>query len=149
MDTTAGLAAVAVVEQPGGWDPAVVSVVGAVLVAVIAGLASWVTSRVAARASRENTIMAWAKTVRESEEAARRAEEAARRSQEETQQKLDKLRDQMDDLEDKLRAAQHMVADMTDKLLMVQTEVWRPEPDVAALRRLVGRPAAGGLNGRP
>ncbi|GIF16538.1 hypothetical protein [Actinoplanes teichomyceticus] len=113
--------------------------------------ASLITSRVAGRTSRTNAMLEWAKQLQQSEQAARKeaseSRERADRIRDETEAEVEAFRERLADLEAKLRSANDLADRLTDTLTSVQSEVWRPQPDIAALRNLVGRPATG-LNGR-
>lgn len=113
--------------------------------------AAWITSRVAGRASRQNAMLQWAQQLQASEQAARtearESRDRAERIKDEAEQDVERLRTQVADLEVRLRTVQALADRLTDTLTSVAAEVWRPEPDVPALRRLVGRPS-GGVNGQ-
>lgn len=125
-----------------------------VLVGVMSGLsaisASFITSRVAGRANRNSTMLDWAKQLQSSEQAARKeaseSRDRADRIKEEADSDVEEIRGELEGLRNDLRTARTMVAEMTDKMAMVQAEVWRPEPNVDAIRRLLGRPHPGGVN---
>lgn len=120
----------------------------AVILAAVLGFASnWVTNRVTSRNSRNTTMLDWAKQLQSSEQAARKeaaeSRDRADRIKEEADSDVEAIREELDSLKADLRAARSMVAEMTDKMAMVQAEVWRPEPNVDAIRRLLGRPQPG------
>ncbi|WP_341719922.1 hypothetical protein QQG74_09550 [Micromonospora sp. FIMYZ51] len=127
-------------------------VLAAALSAVAAVLASVITSRVAGRANRTNAMLTWAEQMRESEAEARReareSRERAERIRDEADADVDRLRGKVRELESGLANATALVERLSDTLTQVASEVWRPEPDIPALRRLVGRPSSG-VNGRP
>ncbi|MEV2236711.1 hypothetical protein [Micromonospora sp. NPDC049891] len=132
-------------------DTTVGVIVAAGLSALAAVVASVVTARVAGRANRDNAVLKWAEQMRVSEaEARREAQESrdrAERIREEADSDVERLRVKMDSLDEQLRRANALASRLTDTLTSVAAEVWRPEPDLAALRRLVGRPSASGING--
>lgn len=121
------------------------TVVAAVVSALAALGAAWITSRVAGRANRRDAMLRWAEQLQASEQAAR---ERAERTREEADADVERLRGRLEELQIQLDMAQTAAARLTDTLISVATEVWRPEPDIPALRRLVGRPQAPGVNGR-
>lgn len=128
------------------------TVVTAVLSAVAALGAAWITSRVAGRANRRDAMLRWAEQLQASEQAARReaqeSRDRAERIKDEAEGDVERLRGRLEQIQIQLDMAQNAAARLTDTLISVATEVWRPEPDIAALRRLVGRPQAPGVNGR-
>ncbi|MFI6270743.1 hypothetical protein [Micromonospora zamorensis] len=150
MDTTLGLMILAAVDG-GGIDPTLGVIGAGVASALAAILASWLTSRVAGRAQRDTAVLKWAEQMQASEIQARKeaqeSRERAERIRDEAETDVESLRHKLDDLDDRLRKANQLASQLTDTLAMVAAEVWRPEPDVQALRRLVGRPA--GINGQP
>ncbi|MFF0469322.1 hypothetical protein ACFYPX_18060 [Micromonospora zamorensis] len=148
MDTTTDLTLL--VAADGGIDPTLGVILAGVASALAALLASWLTSRVAGRAQRDTAVLKWAEQMQASEAQARKeaqeSRERAERIRDEADTDVESLRDKLDDLDVRLRQANQLASQLTDTLTMVASEVWRPEPDVEALRRLVGRP--GGINGR-
>ncbi|MGW3888879.1 hypothetical protein ACWD69_09330 [Micromonospora chokoriensis] len=130
-------------------DPAVWAAVASGLAAVVASV---ITNRVAGRASRRDSMLQWNKQLRESENAARQeaqqSRDRAERIKDEADSDVQRLRSQLDELHVQLQMATAATAKLTDTLISVASEVWRPEPDIPALRRLVGRPQAPGVNGR-
>ncbi|MGA4726302.1 hypothetical protein ACPB67_02680 [Micromonospora taraxaci] len=130
-------------------DPAVWAAVASGLAAIIASV---VTNRVASRASRRDSMLKWNQQLRESENAARQeaqqSRDRAERIKDEADSDVQRLRAQLDELHVQLQMATSTAAKLTDTLISVASEVWRPEPDIPALRRLVGRPQAPGVNGR-
>lgn len=128
------------------------TVITAVLSAVAALGAAWITSRVAGRANRRDALLKWAEQLQASERAARKeayeSRDRADRIKDEADSDIDRLRAKLDDLQLKLGMAKDLADQLTETLTMVSAEVWRPEPDIPALRRLVGRPHARGVNGR-
>lgn len=114
-------------------------------------MVGWLTSRVAGRASRTSAMLEWTKQLQASEQAARKeaAESGARadRIRDETDAEVESIRAKTGELESKLRSANELADRLMNTLTSVQVEVWRPQPDIAALRSLVGRPPTG-LNGR-
>jgi aspartokinase len=126
-------------------------VLAAGLSLVAAALSAWITSRVAGRANRTNALLEWAKQLQASEQAARKeaveSRDRADRIRDETDAEVESFRARFADLELKLRAANELADRLADTLASVSAEVWRPEPDISALRKLVGRPSSG-LNGR-
>ena len=142
----------------GGGIDATNVLVGLISAAAVL-IASWITNRVAGRANRDSALLKWAEQLQASEKAAKDSEAAARAEARESEERADrikdkadselvKLREQFDQLEIQLQLATAATARLTDTVISVQTEVWRPEPDIQALRRLVGRPSASGVNGR-
>lgn len=131
-------------------DPTNIAV--AALSAVAALGAAWITSRVAGRANRRDAMLRWAEQLQASEAAARKeaseSRERADRYKDEADAELERLREQFEELRIQLRMATEASAKLTDTLVSVAVEVWRPEPDIPALRRMVGRPSAPGVNGR-
>lgn len=123
-------------------DPTIAAAIASGLAAL---LASVITNRVAGRASRRDNLLRWAEQLRASEEAAR---QRADRIRDEADADVEELRTKLDGVMEQLREAQGLASRLTDTLTSVAAEVWRPEPDIAALRRLVGRPSAPGVNGR-
>lgn len=125
----------------------------AVASAIAAVIASIITNRVAGRASRRDSMLKWAEQLQASEQAARKEAHESRgradRIKDEADTDVERLRSKLDDLQLKLGLAKDLADQLTDTLTMVAAEVWRPEPDIPALRRLVGRPHARGVNGRP
>ncbi|MFI6819712.1 hypothetical protein ACIBJE_02020 [Micromonospora sp. NPDC050187] len=122
--------------------------------------AAWITSRVAGRASRRDSMLTWAQQLRDSETAAREEAQAARREAQESRERAERIKEEADNdvkairsemtgLQAQVQQAREALARMTDKMTMVASEVWRPEPDIPALRRLVGRPNSQGVNGHP
>ena len=130
-------------------DPAVWAAVASAAAAVIASV---LTNRVAGRASRRDSMLKWAEQLRASERAARQEAQESRdradRIKDEAEADVDQLRSRLGEIQIQLDMAQKAAARLTDTLISVAVEVWRPEPDVEALRRLVGRPHAPGVNGR-
>ncbi|MGK5737285.1 hypothetical protein [Micromonospora sp. URMC 103] len=130
-------------------DPAIWAAIASGLAAIIATV---ITNRVAGRASRRDSMLKWNEQLRESEQAARReaqeSRDRAERIKEEADADVGRLRTQLDELHIQLRMATEATAKLTDTLISVAAEVWRPEPDIPALRRLVGRPQSPGVNGR-
>lgn len=149
MDPTLGVM-LAVAAAGGGIDPNVI--LAGVLSAAAAVGASLITSRVARRASKDSSMLEWAKQLQASEQEARReareSRERADRIREEADTDVEAIRSQLDGLKAELRSAQALAARLTDTLTMVASEVWRPEPDIPAVRRLVGRPSPPAVNGR-
>ncbi|WP_435233378.1 hypothetical protein [Micromonospora aurantiaca (nom. illeg.)] len=147
MDPTLGVTLAA---AAGGFDWSSVLVglasAGAVLVA------SYLTNRVAGRANRDSALLRWAEQLQASEAAARKeareSEDRADRIKGEADGELRALREQFEELKLQLEMATAATAKLTDTLVSVAVEVWRPEPDIPALRRMVGRPSAPGVNGR-
>lgn len=96
-------------------------------------------------------MLRWAAQMQANEQAARaeaqQSRERAERIKEQADRDVEGLRVKLADFETQLEKASVAVTRLTDKLTMVATEVWRPEPDIHALRRLVGRPRADGVNG--
>jgi hypothetical protein len=135
----------------GGFDPNMA--LTAVLSAAAALGAAWITSRVAGRASRRDSMLQWAQQLQASEQAARKEAQESRdradRIKDEADADVEQLRSQLDAIQIQLDMAQKAAARLTDTLISVAMEVWRPEPDVSALRRLVGRPQPPAVNGRP
>ncbi|WP_327029699.1 hypothetical protein OG989_04035 [Micromonospora sp. NBC_01740] len=131
-------------------DPTLGVILAAVVSAVAAGVASIATNRVAGRAQRDSALLEWAKQLQASEQAARKeareSDDRAERIKDEADSDVKQLRTQLESIQIQLDMAQQAAARLTDTLISVATEVWRPEPDVQALRRLVGRPGA--VNGR-
>jgi chromosome segregation ATPase len=131
-------------------DASTAVVVAGGLSLVAAALSSWITSRVAGRANRTNAMLEWAKQLQASEQAARKeageSRERAERIRDETDAEVESFRERFADLESKLQSANRLADRLTDTLTSVQAEIWRPQPDIAALRKLVGRPT--GINGR-
>ncbi|MEV2239540.1 hypothetical protein [Micromonospora sp. NPDC049891] len=127
-------------------------IIAAGLSALAAVLASVITSRVAGRANNTNAMLAWAEQMRASEAEARReareSRDRAERIRDEADADVERLRVKVSELESGLANATKLVERLSDTLTSVAAEVWRPEPDLAALRRLVGRPSAPGVNGR-
>ncbi|MEU4772977.1 hypothetical protein [Micromonospora sp. NPDC023644] len=146
MDPTLGVIFAAASAGGIDWTPVVVGLLsgGAVVGASI------ITSRVAGRAQRDTALLEWAKQLKVSEQDARReaqeSRERADRIKEEAEGDVKRLRGQLDAIQIQLDMAQQAAARLTDTLISVAAEVWRPEPDVPALRKLVGRPGA--VNGR-
>jgi hypothetical protein len=120
-----------------------------VIVAVIAATAAIVgpilTYRAASRATRSSSMLEWTRQLQASEAAARKEAEQSRvraeaiKKQAETD--VGELRSEMAGLHEQIREVRRLAETLTDQLTMVRVEVWRPEPDVEALRRLVGRPS--------
>lgn len=114
-------------------------------------IVGWLTTRSASRANRANALLEWAKQLQASESAARKeaseSRDRAERIRDETESEIEAFRTKMESLEVKLRSANALADRLTDTLTSVQSEVWRPQPDIPALRKLVGRPSPG-LNGR-
>jgi len=131
-------------------DPAVAVVLSGALAAVAAVIVSVITNRVAGRASRNTTLLDWAKQLQASEQAARKeaaeSRDRADRIRDEADTDVKEIRTELDGLKAQLRDARSMAERLTDTLASVQAEVWRPEPDISSLRRLVGRRPLG-LNG--
>lgn len=146
MDPTFGVIVAAA--AAGGIDLTAV-VVGLLSGAAVVG-AAIVTSRVAGRASRTNAMLQWASQLQASEQAARKeaqeSRDRAERIREEADEDVERLSGRIDEIQIQLDMAQRAAARLTDTLISVATEVWRPEPDIPALRRLVGKPGA--VNGR-
>ncbi|MBM0277800.1 hypothetical protein [Micromonospora tarensis] len=148
MDPT--LAVIVLAAASGGID------LTNVLVGLLSGLAvvaaSYITNRVAGRAQRDSAMLEWAKQLQASEQAARKeareSDDRAERIKDEADADVQRLRSQLDELHIQLQMATAATAKLTDTLISVASEVWRPEPDIPALRRLVGRPSAPGINGR-
>jgi ElaB/YqjD/DUF883 family membrane-anchored ribosome-binding protein len=117
--------------------------------AVAAIAASVITSRVASRANRDSALLRWAEQLQASEAAARKeareSEDRAERIRDEADSDVRQLRTQLESIQIQLDMAQQAAARLTDTLISVAAEVWRPEPDIGALRRLVGKP--GTVNG--
>ncbi|MBM0203206.1 hypothetical protein JNW90_08880 [Micromonospora sp. STR1s_5] len=130
-------------------DPAVWAALASAAAAIIASI---VTNRVASRASRRDSMLKWNEQLRESENAARQeaqqSRDRAERIKDEADSDVQRLRAQLDELHIQLQMATSTATKLTDTLISVASEVWRPEPDIPALRRLVGRPQAPGVNGR-
>ena len=128
------------------------TVLASALSAVAALGVAWITSRVAGRANRRDAMLRWAEQLQASERAARaearESRERADRYKDEADGELERLREQFEELRIQLRMATEASAKLTDTLVSVAVEVWRPEPDIPALRRMVGRPSAPGVNGR-
>jgi hypothetical protein len=128
--------------------PVLVALIGAAS-AILAGVIGW---RSAQKGSQLTAMSKWIDQLQASEAAAKReaheSNERADRIKTEANRDIQALRNDVDGIRQQLRSAQHMIEQMTDKLIQAQSEVWRPEPDVEALRRLLGRPSPGGLNGR-
>lgn len=128
--------------------PIIVGLIGAAA-AIITGLITW---RSAQRGSQLTAMSKWVDQLQASEAAAKReaheSNERADRIKREADTDVKALRTDIDGIRQQLRSAQQMIEAMTDKLIQVQSEVWRPEPDLDALRRLLGRPSPGSLNGR-
>jgi hypothetical protein len=114
--------------------------------------AAWITSRVAGRANRRDALLRWAEQLQSSENAARKEAQESRdradRIKDEADADVERLRSKLNDLQLKLGMANDLADQLTETLTMVSAEVWRPEPDIPALRRLVGRPHSRGVNGR-
>lgn len=148
MDPTLGMTVLAA--AAGGFDWSSVLVGLASAAAVLA--ASYLTNRVAGRANRDSALLRWAEQLQASETAARKeareSEDRADRIKDEADVELRKLREQFEELKLQLEMATAATAKLTDTLVSVAVEVWRPEPDIPALRRMVGRPSAPGVNGR-
>ncbi|MEU4558509.1 hypothetical protein AB0F72_08965 [Actinoplanes sp. NPDC023936] len=127
------------------------AIIVAALAAAASIIATLITSRVAKRANRTNELLEWARQLKASEQAARKeadeSRERADRIRDEADQDVGRLRAEMDQLIEKFAAMRHQAERLTDTLTTVQTEVWRPKPDLDALRQLVGRPSTG-INGR-
>jgi ElaB/YqjD/DUF883 family membrane-anchored ribosome-binding protein len=149
VDPTLGLT-LTVASATGGID--LTNVVVGVLAAGATLIASVFTSRVAGRAQRDSALLEWAKQLQDSEQAARKeareSDDRAERIKDEADSDVKRLRSQLDELHIQLQMATAATAKLTDTLISVASEVWRPEPDIPALRRLVGRPSAPGINGR-
>lgn len=130
-------------------DPAIWAGVASAAAAVIASV---ITNRVAGRASRRDSMLRWAEQLQASEQAARKeayeSRDRADRIKDEADSDVERLRSKLDDLQLKLGMAKDLADQLTETLTMVSAEVWRPEPDIPALRRLVGRPHTRGVNGR-
>lgn len=130
-------------------DPAVWAAVAGGTAAVIA---SFITNRVAGRASRRDSMLRWAEQMRANEDAARaearESRDRADRIKNEADADVAALRTKLDHLQLQLGMANDLAGQLKDTLTMVASEVWRPEPDIPALRRLVGRPHSRGVNGR-
>lgn len=130
-------------------DPAVWAAIASGLAAVAASI---ITNRVAGRASRRDSMLKWAEQMQDNEQAARQeareSRDRAERIREEADADVQRLRHQLDELHIQLQMATAATAKLTDTLISVAAEVWRPEPDIQAVRRLVGRPSAPGINGR-
>ena len=130
-------------------DPAVWAALASGAAAVIASI---VTNRVAGRASRRDSMLKWTEQMQDNEQAARQeakeSRDRAERIKDEADADVQRLRSQLDELHVQLQMATAATAKLTDTLISVAAEVWRPEPDIPALRRLVGRPHAPGVNGR-
>jgi uncharacterized protein HemX len=128
--------------------PVIVGLIGAAA-AIGTGLIAWVSAR---RGSQMTAMSKWIDQLQASEAAAKReaheSSDRADRIKKEADADVKTLRTDLDGIHQQLRSAKQMIEAMTDQLLQVQAEVWRPEPDLEALRRLVGRPAPGSLNGR-
>ena len=128
--------------------PVLVGLIGAAA-AIVTGLITW---RSAQRGSQMTAMSKWIDQLQASEAAAKReaheSNERADRIKTEANRDVQALRNDVDGIRQQLRSAQHMIEEITDKLIQAQSEVWRPQPDVEALRRLLGRPSPGGLNGR-
>jgi ElaB/YqjD/DUF883 family membrane-anchored ribosome-binding protein len=145
VDPTRGVIVLAA--AAGGID------LSSVLVGLISGgavlLASIITNRVAGRAQRDSALLEWAKQLQASEQAARKeareSEDRAERIKDEADSDVKQLRTQLESIQIQLDMAQQAAARLTDTLISVAAEVWRPEPDIGALRRLVGKP--GTVNG--
>ena len=126
-----------------------------VLAAAISGILGFggatVTSRIAGRANRTNSMLEWAKQLQASAQAARKEADESRdradRIRDETDSEVESFRQRFADLEAKLQSSNRLADRLADTLTSVQAEVWRPQPDIDALRKLVGRPSTG-LNGR-
>ncbi|MFI1194095.1 hypothetical protein ACH4T9_12670 [Micromonospora sp. NPDC020750] len=148
MDPTVGMILVAAASGGVDWTPVIVGLIsgGAVVAAAV------VTNRVAGRASKTNAMLQWAAQLQASEQAARReareSDDRAERIRDEADADVARLRSQVSELEDRLQQMTSAVTRFTDTLTSVQVEVWRPEPDMRALRELVGRPHGPGVNGR-
>ncbi|MEU7978261.1 hypothetical protein AB0B63_06985 [Micromonospora sp. NPDC049081] len=113
---------------------------------------SAITNRVAGRASRRDAMLQWAAQLQASEQAARKeareSEDRAERIRDEADADVARLRVQVSELESRLERMTREIGRCTDTLTSVAAEIWRPEPDIPALRRLVGRPSPP-VNGRP
>lgn len=149
MDPTLGLILAAAAAATGvDWTPIVVGLLSG---AAVVG-AALITNRVAGRAQRDTALLEWARQLQASEQAARKeaqeSRDRAERIKEEADADVDQLHSRIDEIQVQLDMAQKAAARLTDTLISVAAEVWRPEPDVPALRRLVGRPHAPGVNGR-
>ncbi|MFG3702372.1 hypothetical protein ACGF5C_31495 [Micromonospora sp. NPDC047620] len=131
-------------------DPTLGVILAAVFSAIAAVVASYMTNRVAGRAQRDSALLEWAKQLQASEQAARQeareSDDRAERIRDEADSDVKQLRTQLESIQIQLDMAQKAAARLTDTLISVATEVWRPEPDIGALRRLVGKP--GTVNGR-
>jgi hypothetical protein len=116
--------------------------------AVVTGVLTWLAAR---RGSHLTAMSKWIDQLQASEAAAKReaqeSNDRADRIKKEADGDVKTLRTDLDGIHQQLRSAKQMIEQMTDQLLQVQAEVWRPEPDLEALRRLVGRPTPG-LSGR-
>lgn len=128
------------------------TVVAAAVSAVAALGAAWITSRMAGRANRRDAMLRWAEQLQASEQAARKealeSRERADRIKDEADAEIEQLSEKFEHLRVQLRMATEATAKLTDTLISVAYEVWRPEPDIPALRRLVGRPQTPGINGK-
>lgn len=132
-------------------DPTVGVIIAAVASALAGVIASILTNRVAGRAQRDSAVLKWAEQLQSSETAARReaqeSRDRAERIRDEADADVEAIRNELNSLKNELREATSLAARLADTLTQVAAEVWRPEPDVDALRRLVGRPGAS-VNGR-
>lgn len=147
MDPTLGVILAAAAASGGvDWTPIIVGLLSG---AAVVG-ASVITNRVAGRAQRDSALLEWAKQLQASEAAARKeareSDDRAERIKDEAEGDVLRLRGQLDGIQLQLDLAQQAAARLTDTLTSVATEVWRPEPDIGALRRFVGKP--GSVNGR-
>ncbi|MFI2663290.1 hypothetical protein [Micromonospora carbonacea] len=128
------------------------TVIVGLISAAAAIVVSAITNRVAGRASRRDAMLQWANQLQASEQAARKeareSEDRAERIRDEADADVARLRAQITELEGRLERMTKVVGRFTDTLTSVQAEVWRPEPDIPALRRLVGRPSPPAVNGR-
>lgn len=128
--------------------PVVVGLIG-LMAAIATGLIGY---RSAQKGSQLTAMSKWIDQLQASEAAAKReaheSNERADRIKREADTDVRSLRTDLDGIHQQLRSARLMIESMTDKLIQAQSEAWRPEPDIDALRRLLGRPSPGNLNGR-
>ncbi len=121
-----------------------------ILSAALACLGTIAVGRMTNRTARSGQVLLWAAELQKSEAAARKeaqeARERAQRVKDETESEIEELQTEFEGLKTELRQTRRMAEECNDILAQVRAEVWRPEPNIEALRRVVGRP--NGLNGR-
>lgn len=125
-------------------DPAI-----AILLAPLAAVFSSVlTYQAATRATRTSGMLEWNTQLQaaatEARQEAKESNDRAGRIKRKADQDIRAMSEKTEQLESKLRAANRSADRLADLLATVQTEVWRAEPDITALRRVVGRPSTPG-----